>query len=140
MPFSQYLADDILDWFKGGAFYSPPSNVFISVHTGDPGINGTSNDVTSTVRGTANRVQIATSAFSAIGNASGGGREITNLNVVQITSNAANVTTVTLTHFGVWDAITGGNFLVSGTLTASVGIQQGDTVQFNQNAMAIRVV
>lgn len=140
MAFSQYLADEILDWFKGGAFPSAPSNVFISVHTGDPGVSGTSNDVTSSVRGTANRVQIATSAFSVIGNASGGGREITNSNVVQVTASAANAGTTTLTHFGVWDAITAGNFLASGSLTASVGVQTGDTVQFNQNAMAIRVV
>jgi len=140
MAFSTYLADRVLNWFKGTTFAAALSNVFISIHTADPGATGGSADVTATVTGSANRTTVASSAFTAAGNASGGGREITNTGVVQITTNAANVATQTITHFGVWDAATGGNFLASGTLTTPVGVQTGDTVQFNIGAMAIRVV
>lgn len=140
MAFSQYLADKILTWVKGTTFPTALSNVYISIHTGNPGVNGTSNDVTSTVTGSANRTAVASSAFTAAGNASGGGREITNTGVVQITTNAANASIQTITHFGVWDAATSGNFLASGELTSSVGVQAGDTVQFNVGALAIRVV
>lgn len=140
MAFSQYLADKILTWVKGVSFPTALNNVYISIHTGNPGVNGTENDATLSVTGTATRTVVATSAFSAAGNAAGGGREITNSNVVQITTNAANGATVTLTHFGVWDAATSGNFLASGELTTPVGVQQGDTVQFNVGAMAIRVI
>ena len=45
-----------------------------------------------------------------------------------------------MTHFGVWDANSGGNFLASGQLTSSVIVVTGDTVQFNIGAMAIKVV
>lgn len=140
MAFSQYLADRILTWVKGVSFPTALTNVFISIHTANPGVNGTENDATLSVTGTANRTQVPSTDFSAAGNASGGGREITNSNVVQITNNATNGATVTLTHFGVWDAATGGNFLASGELTTAIGVQAGDTVQFNVGAMAIRVI
>lgn len=140
MAFSQYLADRILTWVKGVAFPTALSNVYISIHTSNPGVNGTENDATQTVTGSSNRTAVASSAFSATGNAAGGGREITNSNVVQITTNAANGATQTITHFGVWDAATSGNFLASGELTTPVGVQAGDTVQFNVGAMAIRVI
>jgi hypothetical protein len=72
--------------------------------------------------------------------ASGGGFEITNTGTVQITTSAVNGSPQTLTHFGIWNAATAGNFLASGSLTSSVSVQSGDTVQFNIGAMAIRVV
>lgn len=140
MAFSQYLADRILNWVKGVTFPTALSSVYISIHTGNPGVNGTSNDVTTSVTGSASRTAVLSTNFTSAGNASGGGREITNTGVVQITTNAANVTTQTITHFGVWDAATSGNFLASGELTTPVGVQAGDTVQFNIGAMAIRVI
>ena len=60
--------------------------------------------------------------------------------VSQQTTSAANTSPVTISHFGLWDASSGGNFLASGTLTTNVEIQQGDTVQFNSGAMAVKVV
>lgn len=140
MAFSQYLADSILGWVKGTTFPAAGANVFISIHSGDPGTTGTSADITNSVTGLTNRIAIASSAFTAAGNASGGGREITNTGVVQITSNAANATVLTASHFGVWNAQTGGNFLASGALTTPVNVQSGDTVQFNIGALAIRVI
>jgi hypothetical protein len=140
MAFSQYLADRILNWVKGSTFPTALSNVFVSIHTGDPGAAGTSSDATATVTGSANRTQIASTAFTAAGAASGGGREITNTGVVQITTNAVNGSIQSISHFGVWDSQTGGNFLASGSLTTTVDVQNGDTVQFNVGALAIRVV
>ena len=81
---------------------------------------------------------VTTSTFSTVGSAPGGGFQITNNNSVQITTNAAGSATVT--YFGVWDAVTGGNFLASGQLTTSVDVVAGDTVQFNAGALAIRLV
>jgi hypothetical protein len=140
MAFSQYLADKVLGWVKGTTFPTALSNVYVSIHSGDPGSTGTSNDVTSTVTGSANRQVVSSAAFTAAGAASGGGREITNTGVIQLTASAANVATQTVTHFGIWDAATSGNFLGSGSLTSSIDVQNGDTVQFNIGALAIRVV
>ncbi len=72
--------------------------------------------------------------------ASGGGFQITNSGVCQITTSAQNSSGATVTHFGIWDAASSGNFLASGSLTTNVDVQLGDTVQFNAAAMAIKVI
>lgn len=138
MAFSQYLADKILIWIKGTTFPTALSTVYISLHSGDPGTAGSNNNVQSTITGSANRTSVTTSTFSTVGSAPGGGFQITNSNSVQITTNASGGATVT--YFGVWDAVTGGNFLASGQLTTSVDVVAGDTVQFNAGALAIRLV
>lgn len=140
MAFSQYFATEILTWIKGSSFPTALSNVYVSIHTGDPGTAGTSNDVTLTVTGSSNRTAISASAFTGVTGASPNGFEIKNTNTVQITVNAQNGTQQTLSHFGLWDAQTSGNFIASGALTANVDVQSGDTVQFNANALAIKVV
>lgn len=140
MAFSQYFANEILTWIKGSSFPTALSNVYVSIHTGDPGTAGTSNDVTLTVTGSSNRTAISASAFTGVTGASPSGFEIKNTNTVQITTNAQNGTQQTLSHFGLWDAQTSGNFIASGALTANVDVQSGDTVQFNANALAIKVV
>lgn len=138
MAFSQYLADKILVWIKGTTFPAALSNVYISLHNGDPGTAGTANNVQLTVTGSANRTAVTTSTLSTVGSAAGGGFQVTNNNSVQITTNASGGATVT--YFGVWDAVTAGNFLASGQLTTSVDVVAGDTVQFNAGALAIRLV
>tara|TARA_B100001758_G_scaffold97541_1_gene83406 strand:+ start:26317 stop:26739 length:423 start_codon:yes stop_codon:yes gene_type:complete len=140
MAFSQYFATQVLSWVKGAPFPTALSNVYISLHSADPGVSGTNADETAAITNTANRTTIASSALGAVSGASGGGFEITNTGVVQLTTSASNSNAITVTHFGVWDAASGGNFLASGQLTSSVDVELGDTVQFNIGAMAVRVV
>tara|TARA_B100000085_G_scaffold273838_1_gene289747 strand:- start:6 stop:428 length:423 start_codon:yes stop_codon:yes gene_type:complete len=140
MAFSQYFATKVLDWVKGSAFPTALTNVYISLHSADPGTAGTNSDVTNSITNSSNRTAIASNALGTVSAASGGGFEITNTGVVQLTSSANNVSAITVTHFGVWDAASGGNFLASGQLTSSVDVENGDTVQFNIGAMAVRVV
>ena len=140
MAFSQYFATQVLSWVKGAPFPTALSNVYISLHSSDPGDAGANGDVTSTITSSANRTQISSAALSAVVGASGGGFEVTNTGVVQLTTSANNTSPITVTHFGVWDAASGGNFLASGALTSSVDVEVGDTVQFNIGAMAVRAV
>jgi|TARA_R100001443_G_scaffold18623_5_gene29614 hypothetical protein len=140
MAFSQYLATKVLSWIKNTSFPTALTNVYISLHTADPGTAGTNNDVTASIRGNSTRVAIASGNFSTVGSASGGGFQITNSSVCQITTSAQNSSGATVTNFGIWDAATSGNFLASGSLTTNVDVQLGDTVQFNIGAMAIKVI
>ena len=140
MAFSQYFATQVLGWVKGAPFPTALSNVYISLHTSDPGTAGTSGDVTNSITNSTNRTSITTASLSSVAGASGGGFEITNTGVVQLTTSATNNTALTVTHFGVWDAASSGNFLASGALTTSVDVELGDTVQVNIGAMAVRVV
>lgn len=140
MAFSQYFATQVLNWVKGTAFPTALSNVYISLHSVDPGTAGANGDETQAITNSSNRTAIATSALGTVTSAANGGFEVTNTGVVQLTTAASNTTAISVTHFGVWDAASGGNFLASGTLTSSVDVELGDTVQFNIGAMAVRVV
>lgn len=136
MPFSQYLAQQSLNWFRSTQLDLPPTNLFISLHSADPGRNGTSNDVTATVagaRGTLSTANLSAPVQSAL---PGGGFQISNTAAVLMTSNAAGA--ATLTYFGVWDTLSGGNFLAYGLLTTPVNAQVGDVLQFAIGQLIIR--
>ena len=141
MAFSQYFAEQILAFLKGQGFPTALTNVYITLHTADPGTAGTNGDATASITGSANRTELSSpTGFGVITGASPSGFEIKNTSVVQITTSAVNTVTTTITHFGIWDDPNGPDFIASGTLTSSVDIALGDTVQFNIGAMAIKVV
>jgi hypothetical protein len=137
MPFSNYLADATLNWFKNTAFPASTANLYISVHTANPTAVGTTADTTAAIRGVPERSSVAASAFSAPATG-GGGRFISNTGVVQITANAVNVPIIRITHFGLWTSDVGGTFLASGELTTGVDVATNDTVQFNPGTLIIR--
>ncbi len=99
---SAYLANAWLDALGNATSFSV-ATAYVKLHTGDPGANGTSNPATETTRKSA--------SFAA---ASGG----------SIASDAA-VTWTNIagsedaTHFTVWDNVSAGNFLFSGTITGN---------------------
>ncbi len=90
------------------ALYGP---VYVQLHTGAPGANGTTN-----VAG--NNVRVSAGSNSAFGAPSGGAT--TNLNAI----NWTNVSTAeTYTFVSIWSAISSGTFLASGSMTANaVGV------------------
>lgn len=136
MAFSSYLATATLAWIKGTTFPTALSNIYISIHTADPGLSGTNGDVTSSIAGS--RAAVATNTLTAPTSSVGGGLEISNVNAIQLTNNAAAGGLIT--HFGIWNASTSGNFLGSGVLSSSVDVQVGDIVQFTSGALVIRAV
>lgn len=106
---SAYSANALFDaMFNNTAFQV--AQAYIKLHTGDPGAAGTSNAATETTRK-------AVSASAASAGA--------------ITSDADIVWTgiagsQDATHFSLWDHLTAGNFLGSGTITANA-YTAGDT-------------
>lgn len=135
MPFSQYLADSALNWFRGNAFAAAPAtNLYISVHTADPGPSGANNDVTATLAGV--RGTLPVSALSAPANNSNGGRQISNTSPVSLSSSSSGA--ATLTYFGLWTAATGGNFLTYGLLATPVSVFVGDVLEFPVGQLVIR--
>lgn len=118
MSISNYLENQILDLlFDSGAF-AAGANVYISLHTADPGETGAS-EVTG--GSYARQAVNTTTGWDA---ASGGA-----------TANAAAISfasmpAVTVTHVGIWDALTVGNNLWGGALTVSKVLNSGDTFEF----------
>jgi hypothetical protein len=135
MPHSQYLADATLSWFRGLPFVPAPSpSLFLSLHSADPGPVGVNADVTATV-GTGRKL-IVQQELSIPGAAPGGGRQISNITEVTFTSSAAAAASVT--HFGIWNALTSGDFLAYGRLTTPLSVLAGDIVKFPIGQLVIR--
>lgn len=136
MAASQYFADAILNWLRGTTFPAAPvTNVFLSLHSGDPGALGVNNDVTTTIASGRATLALANLTTPAAGSPSG--RVISNVSAVNFTNSA--LADATLTYFGVWSAISAGNFLVSGILSPPANILTGDIVEFAAGQMKIRI-
>lgn len=108
--FAPTTANAILDALCRGVAWTQPSQVWVKLHVGDPGVAGTSNPAGNTTRKQA-----------TFGSAASGGAIA---NTVALTwSGVSN--SETYSRFSVWDASVAGTFLFSGTVTASA-VTAGD--------------
>jgi hypothetical protein len=116
---SSYLADELLDAVGNASSFSV-GTVFIKLHIGDPGANGTSNPATETTRKSA-----------SFGAASAG----------TLTSDA-DITWTNIsgsedaTFFTAWDSLTTGNFLFSGSITGNA-YTAGDTYVIPSGSLTV---
>ena len=116
---SSYLADELLDAVGNASSFSV-GTVYIKLHIGDPGANGTSNPATETTRKSA-----------SFGAASAG----------TLTSNA-DITWTNIagsqdaTFFTAWDSLTTGNFLFSGSITGNA-YTAGDTYVIPSGSLTV---
>lgn len=117
---STYAGNAALDHLTGRASWTMPSTIYAQLHTGAPGLAGTSNVATTNTR-------VATGAFGA---ASGGAAS--NSAAINFTGAASE----TISHFSLWDASTGGNCLWADALTTSRAITSGQTARFSAGALA----
>ena len=106
---SSYLANSFLDALGNGTSFSV-TTVYIKLHTGDPGANGTANAATETTRK-------AASFSAANAGALASDADITWTNIAG--SQDA-------TFFTAWDNLSAGNFLFSGTISGNA-YTAGDT-------------
>ena len=112
MSISNYCELKLLDAVFNATAFSV-TTPYISLHTGDPGETGASE-----VTGGSYARQSGSFAAAAAGATSN-----------DATISFATMPAATITHVGVWDASTAGNFLWGGALTASKTVNSGDTVQ-----------
>ena len=120
--FSSAIAAELLDALLNSDAYDGPSNIYAKLHTGAPGSAGTSNAAGNTTR------QEVT-----FGAASGGA--ISNDAAVTWTSVS---TSEDYTHVSLWDHVSAGNFMMSGTITANA-VVAGDTFTIPIGDMDITV-
>ena len=116
---SSYLADELLDAVGNASSFSV-GTVYIKLHIGDPGANGTSNAATETTRQSA-----------SFGAASAG----------TLTSDA-DITWTNIsgsqdaTFFTAWDNASAGNFLFSGSITGNA-YTAGDTYVIPSGSLTV---
>lgn len=115
--FSDFLEDELLDHVFRNATYTPPAAVYVALYTAAPTDAGGGTEVS----GGSYARESAT-----FGAASSGA--ISNSAIVDFGTTSAAWGTVT--HFGIFDALTDGNLLAWDALTAEKTIGSGDPVSF----------
>jgi hypothetical protein len=120
MSISDYLENELLDSvFNNGSF--AVAQPYVSLHTADPGEDG-SNECTggSYARQSGSFTTAASGAVETDAD-------------IEFTGMPA----CTVTHVGVWDAVSAGNFLWGGALSASKTVNAGDTFKINSGDLDI---
>ena len=121
MSISNYAELKILDHTTGRASWTAPSGVYLKLHTGDPGEDGTNNAAAE-----ATRKSVSWSAASSGSIAASATVEWTNVS-----------TTETYSHWSLWDSLTTGNCLWTGALSASAAVTAGDTFQITALTLSL---
>ena len=130
---SDYLETQILNWIKGTTFPTAPASVYVGLFSSDPTDTGSAGtEVTTTIRA-AGRVAATFGANSGTGD---GATSITNDALVDFGNADAGAS---VTHYGVFDAVSAGNMLVSNSLTTSKTVETGDPVSFAIGAITLSV-
>lgn len=140
MAFSQYLATQILNWVKGTAFPSAPSQLFITIHSANPGVDGAASNITSTVTGSSNRIALPQADLGNVVTVVSGGFERLNSNAIIVTNSAVNVSSAFASHASLWDANTSGNLLFYDSLSVVTEIKYGDLVKFDPATFSVRCI
>ena len=126
--FSNYMEDAITAWINGTTFPSAPTNTCVQLYSQDPTDEGSATGALYT------RISVASGGWTR---GTGGAGTLSNTGVITITSSAASGATAT--HVAVFNAITGGNLLFYGALSASKSIGVGDEVKFNALQLTLTV-
>lgn len=101
MDLSTYAGNKLIDLLRGTA-WTAPAGLYLSAHTADPGLTGTSEVGTAGSNGYS-RQALALSAAS--------GKATANTAQIQITMPSTLASNTPVPFLGVWDAATGGNFI-----------------------------
>lgn len=121
MTISNYLENKLLDAVFNSTAFSVSGDPYVSLHTADPGETGAS-EVTG---GSYARQQ------AAFGAAASGA--VTNSALISFTGMPA----ATVTHAAIWDAVSGGNCLWVGALSASQAVLVGNTATIAAAALSV---
>jgi hypothetical protein len=119
MSASNYLENKIRDHLNGVAAYTAPATVYFSLHTSNPGETGATAEVSGGSYARAAHDNDGTGWDAASGGSAA------NAAVIQF-PDASGANWGTVTHYGKWDASSGGNCLEYGALAASKVINDGD--------------
>lgn len=121
---SDYLEDELVDHSLGTGAFTSPSAIYLALFTSDPTDAGTGTEVSGF--GYARQ----TVAFGA---SSGG--VATNSSVETFTASGGDFGTIT--HFAIYDGLTGGNLLFHAAMTASKTVANGESITFAAGSITV---
>lgn len=123
---SDYYEDNIIDHMFRAAAFTPAATIYVGLYTAAPTDAGGGTEVSG---GSYARESFT---FTA---ASGGATA----NSADITFTTATANWGTITHVGIFDAVTVGNLLAWGALTASKAVNNGDTFKINTGDLDLSI-
>ena len=121
---SDYLENALIEHLFRNTNYTRPANIYVALYTAAPNDAGGGTEVSG---GSYARQAIATGASSGWDAASGGATA----NTATVTFPTATASWGTVTHVGLFDAVTSGNLLMHGALSASQAVNNGNIFRFN---------
>lgn len=124
---SDYLEAALLNAVLRNTSYTSPATVYVSLHTADPTDAASANELP-----TSNGYARQSCAFDAPGATDG-----TTQNTSAVTFSASGGAWSAVTHFGIYDASTGGNLLFHSALDASRTAGDGDDLTFAAGALSV---
>ena len=125
--FSDYLEDKVLNHVFGGTAYTAPGTLYVGLYTAAPTDAGGGTEVTG---GSYARKSMAAMTVSGTSPT-----EATNGAAIEFVTATGSWGTVT--HVGVFDAVTTGNLLGWAALTASKTVSSGDVFRFDAGDLDI---
>lgn len=138
MPISNYAGNNLLDAMLRGVAFPDPTNVYCSLHTGDPGRDGSQNEVSTAAWPAYKRMDMADGGAIASGFDAAGSRSTKNAKQILFPVNDA-AADVLVSYWALWDATTGGNCLAYGQLQTSRNVQPGDIFVADTHKMTATV-
>jgi hypothetical protein len=134
---STVTRQNVMNCILRGQAITPPTATYVSLHTADPGPAGANETGGAAWPGYARR----DASVGAGGVSAGWSAADTNgvcRNAKQITfPNNNGAASITVTHYGVWDAPTGGNLITYGVLSTPRTIAVGDVILFDINTLTV---
>ena len=121
MSISNYAELKILDHTTGRSAWTIPTNVYVKLHTADPGEAATTAAASETTR------KVTAWAVAA------SGAIVTSATIEWTNVSATEV----YTHWSLWDASTAGNALWTGALSSSASVTAGDTFQITSLTLSL---
>ena len=123
---SNYLENAIINATLRATTFTSPSTIYVSLHTADPTDAGTGTEVSG---GSYARKTVT---FGAPSNG------VTSSNA-DVTFDTATANWGTITHIGLWDALTTGNLLYHTALDIPKVIDTNDIFKINSGALTVTI-
>lgn len=137
---SDYLENKLVDQIFRGQAAPTTTTLYIGLLTAAPSDSGGGTEVSGNNYGRASVTSslanwAGTQAAASTTASSGTGGQTSNNGAITFATPSASWGTVT--HFGIYDAVTTGNLLFWGALTTSKTINSGDTVSFPAASLTV---
>lgn len=136
--FSDYTEENIIQTTLRGQAFPVPSNVYVALFTSDPTDAGSGSEVNSASWTTYARQNAAASGAIDTGWTAPSNGVSSNAKVVTFAANNSGGS-ITVTHIGVFDALTTGNLLYHAPLVSSKTLLDGDVLSFAIGAITVTV-